>query len=217
MLARMLRWVMTTPLGSAVAPEVKMISTTVSRVAVKASDDTVVAAPAFALSGSGAAGPEAGNAPIPASRHTGTDGAISAGRQLHFVADQHRLGLDDARDLAEEIGRGAVVDRHDDDAAQDRAPEGHDPFRPVLAPEDDFVVGADALGGQYAGERAQPPQPRRRRTTRGRGIRRREPETCQISGPDRRRSRGGSRAASIGGWRPPAGRNRPDKRIAYPR
>ena len=45
MLARMFRCVMTTPFGSAVAPDVKMISTTVSRVGANGASDAVVAAP----------------------------------------------------------------------------------------------------------------------------------------------------------------------------
>ena len=57
----MFRCVMTTPFGSAVAPDVKMISTTVSRVGVNGASDAVVAAPGSAPSGFGAAGTE----PIP--------------------------------------------------------------------------------------------------------------------------------------------------------
>jgi len=35
---------------------------------------------------------------------------------------------------------GAVVDRHDDDAIQQAAPEGDDPLRPVFAPEQNLVA-----------------------------------------------------------------------------
>ena len=45
------------------------------------------------------------------------------------------------RDLAEELGRRAIVDGHDDHAAQHRAPERDDPLGPVFTPDDDFVVG----------------------------------------------------------------------------
>ena len=73
----MFLWVITTPLGSAVAPDVKMISTTVSRVGVNGASDAVVAAPGSVPGGFGAAG----TAPTPASRHTGTASAtVPAGR-----------------------------------------------------------------------------------------------------------------------------------------
>ena len=63
MLARMFRWVITTPFGSAVAPEVKMISTTVSRVGVNGASDAGIAA---REPGRADAGNEAGEEPIPA-------------------------------------------------------------------------------------------------------------------------------------------------------
>jgi len=54
----------------------------------------------------------------------------------------------------EKIGRRAVIDGHDDDAAQQAAPERHDPFRPVLAPEDNFVAFAQTERVQPRGEPA---------------------------------------------------------------
>ena len=68
-------------------------------------------------------------------------GAPATSRERRDVlADQDQLGADDARDAREEIRRRAVVDRHDDDAAEQAAPERDDPLGPVLAPEDDFVA-----------------------------------------------------------------------------
>src|SRR5262249_1668311 len=46
----------------------------------------------------------------------------------------------DLRHPREKLGRRAIVDRHDHDTAQQTAPEGDDPFRPVLAPEEDGVA-----------------------------------------------------------------------------
>ena len=62
----------------------------------------------------------------------------------NVLADQDQLCRDQARDAREEIWRRAVVDRHHDNAAEQAAPEGDDPFRTVLAPEDDFVAFAHA-------------------------------------------------------------------------
>ena len=127
MFARTLRWVMTTPLGSAVAPEVKMISAMSSRVI----DDVRAARPRASHRQSSSC-----------SFHTGTP--AGARERRHVLADQDQPGRDDRGDARQEIGRGAVVDRHDDDAAQQARPERDDPLRPVLAPEDNFVAFAQA-------------------------------------------------------------------------
>ena len=44
----------------------------------------------------------------------------------------------------EEVRRRAVVDRDDDDADEQAAPEGDDPLGPVLAEDDDLVTLDDA-------------------------------------------------------------------------
>ena len=143
----MFRCVMTTPFGSAVAPEVKMISTTVSRVGVNGASDAVVAAPEPGRAEAGAAAVRPGEPPH------GHGVRDRPGRQFDLVADEHDPGLDDARDLAQEVGRGPVVDRHDDGAAQHRPPEGDNPLRAVLAPDHDLVVVADPVRRQCSGKR----------------------------------------------------------------
>jgi hypothetical protein len=62
----------------------------------------------------------------------------------HILADEHESGCHAGGDTRQELGRGAVIDRHDDDAAEQAAPERDDPFRAVLAPEHDLVALADA-------------------------------------------------------------------------
>ena len=125
MFASTLRWVMTTPLGSAVAPDVKMISATSSRRdrhvggGVRPSDHVELVQ-------------------LPDRRRP----TLAPVERRHVLADQHELRRDDAADAREEVGRRAVVDRHDDDAAQQAAPEGDDPLRTVLAQEDDLVAFA---------------------------------------------------------------------------
>ena len=138
MFARMFRWVMTTPFGSAVAPDVKMISAVSS-----------------AVSSTGA--PATGER----FRRLGTKirkSPDSPGRAqrlaVHDVADQHDSRVDDVGD-AQEKGRGrAVVDRDEDDALEQATPERDDPLRPVLAPEHDRLPLDDAGGAQPGGERA---------------------------------------------------------------
>jgi hypothetical protein len=55
---------------------------------------------------------------------------------------------------ARKSGEARYVDRDDDHAAQQAAPEGDDPFRSVLAPEHDLVALADAERMQARGEAA---------------------------------------------------------------
>ena len=54
------------------------------------------------------------------------------------ISDQPRRH--DAADAREKVRRRPVVDRDDDDAAEEAAPERDDPLRPVLAEEDDLVA-----------------------------------------------------------------------------
>ena len=131
---------MTTPFGSAVAPEVKMISTMSLAVAESV---------ALARVGSVAELPSLVRARVPQlAEAPARDARVQrAVRQLDFVADDdQRAPRRSSRTFAEELGRGAVVDRHDDDAAQQAAPERDDPFGAVLAPEDHLVVLARPSG-----------------------------------------------------------------------
>ena len=54
----------------------------------------------------------------------------------------------------EEIRRDTEIDRHDDEASEDRSPERDDPFRSILAPDDDWISGLKAGSTQavVAGE-----------------------------------------------------------------
>jgi hypothetical protein len=58
----------------------------------------------------------------------------------YILTDDQQLRRNDAAHALEKGWRRPVVDRHDDDAVQDASPEGDDPFRAVLAPEDDLVA-----------------------------------------------------------------------------
>ena len=78
-----------------------------------------------------------------------------SGRSTHrrnVLTDEDQFGGDDAADAGEKIGRRAIVDRHDDDAREQTAPERDDPFGTVLAPEDNLVVFSDAGRGEPRGE-----------------------------------------------------------------
>ena len=129
MLARTLRWVMTTPLGSAVAPDVKMISATSSRTTA---------------TGGGAGRLRAGPLHLVKQPDRRRVRRRRRGQRRHVLADEHELGRHDAADAKEEVGGRPVVDRHDDDAAEQAAPERRDPLRAVLAPEDDGVALAES-------------------------------------------------------------------------
>ena len=84
--------------------------------------------------------------------HTGASRVAERRRTASPTSDRARV--DDRGDAAQEVGRGAVVDRHEDDAAQQAAPERDDPFGPVLAPDDDVLPAGDARGVQPRGEGA---------------------------------------------------------------
>ena len=57
-------------------------------------------------------------------------------------------------DAREEIRRRAIVDRNDDHAAEQAAPERDDPFGTVFAPEDNFVAFREPEAGETRRERA---------------------------------------------------------------
>ena len=126
MFARMLRWVRTTPFGSAVAPDVKIISA--RRRPVRARSPAI-----------GATGAAAGRGST--IFHTGASDGAEVG---HDVADEDRAGVDDGGDAQQEVCRGAVVDRDEDHAAQQASPQRDDPFRTVFAPDDDVLAAGDA-------------------------------------------------------------------------
>src|SRR6185295_8162207 len=65
-------------------------------------------------------------------------------RQRHVLADQDELGRDDTGDAQQKILRRAVVNRDDDDAAEETRPERGDPFRTVFAPENSPLARAEA-------------------------------------------------------------------------
>ena len=88
MFARMLRWVMTTPLGSAVAPDVKMISATSSRAIVASGATSGTPSPLQSSS---------------CSFQTGASIArVAVANRRDVLADQHQLRRDDAADAREE-------------------------------------------------------------------------------------------------------------------
>src|SRR5207244_5541105 len=78
-----------------------------------------------------------------------------SGRSTHrrnVLTGEDQFGGDDAADAGEKIGRRAIVDRHDDDAREQTAPERDDPCGTVLAPEDNLVVFSGAGRGEPRGE-----------------------------------------------------------------
>jgi hypothetical protein len=94
MLARMFRWVMTTPLGSAVAPEVKMISAVSSPLVSSRGDERRQRA------SRGGGRPQLGEPP------DGRAGAVPRAerRDVRRVAGEDGPRLDDSRHALEEIG-----------------------------------------------------------------------------------------------------------------
>ena len=118
MLARTLRWVRTTPFGSAVAPEVKMISTVSSR----------VTATGVKADGSSARKSMSENFQRDRVPSAVCQAPLSAG-ELDVVAEQQKLRADDARDVAEKFVRRAVIDRHRDRSVQQTSPQRDDPLR----------------------------------------------------------------------------------------
>jgi hypothetical protein len=76
------------------------------------------------------------------------------GRRRHIVANQDEPRRHTPGDTRQKLGRSAVVDGHDDDAAEQTPPERYDPFRAVLAPEHHLVTFADASRSESRGEPA---------------------------------------------------------------
>ena len=70
----------------------------------------------------------------------------------HVLADRDQPGADDAADAREKIGRRSIIDRDDDDAEDQTAPERDDPLGTVLAPDDDFVAFPKSQLVQACGE-----------------------------------------------------------------
>ena len=96
MFARTFRCVMTTPLGSAVAPDVKMISATSSREIV----------------GLKATWPEGRPRPgtcVPVELVQLPDVRAVDRDRRHVLTDEHEPGRHDPRDAREKVGRGAVM------------------------------------------------------------------------------------------------------------
>ena len=185
MFARMLRWVMTTPFGSAVAPEVKMISAVVSAVMSATRAAPVVAGRGRAF---GCCRPQVRQPPH---RPCASDRA-----GVHGVAGEHRPRVDDRGHAQQEVRRRAIVDRHEHDAFEQAPPERDDPFGAVLAPDRDRLPLRDALGAQPGREGARRPRRSARTCRTSCDSRRRRPRTRRGSSRDPRRSRGACAAAS---------------------
>jgi hypothetical protein len=75
-------------------------------------------------------------------------------RFLDVFADQYDPGVNQRAYRADKFSRGSVIDRNDDDAGNKAAPVAHDPFRAVLAPEDDLVSLFQSGGCQSHGKTA---------------------------------------------------------------
>ena len=72
---------------------------------------------------------------------------------VYGIAAENRLGVHDRGDLAQEVGRGAIVDRDEHHAFEERAPQRRDPLGPILAPDRDRLAADDAARSQREGER----------------------------------------------------------------
>jgi hypothetical protein len=117
---------MTTPLGSEVAPDVKMIPATSSR-----------------LVETGGRGVRHG--PLHLVQEPDVRGGCVGGRaqRRDVLTDEHQLGRHNPADPPQKVGRRSVVDRDHDHAAQETAPERRNPLRPVLTPEDCRIALAE--------------------------------------------------------------------------
>ena len=100
-------------------------------------------------------------------RHAGGVAPVESGERPHVEAGVCRAGSNRTSSpvrstrpftmrahAAEEVHRGAVVDRHGDDALEQAAPERDDPLRAVLRPEEHRVALAQAGRVQPGGEGA---------------------------------------------------------------
>ena len=145
---------MTTPLGSAVAPEVKMISAVSS--AVRLPGQVGIATFPGRC--------RAPNVEIQVvlqttgdlSSRQRPDRARGIGQRcgIDDVAGEDRAGADDLGDAGQKGCRRAVVDGDENDAFEEASPERDDPLGPVLAPDRDRVSLADARVAQASGKRA---------------------------------------------------------------
>ena len=70
----------------------------------------------------------------------------------HGVAHHDRAGADDRGHAAQKVCGGAVIDRHEHDAAQQASPQRDNPFGPVFAPDDDVLPAGDPRGVQARSE-----------------------------------------------------------------
>ena len=75
-------------------------------------------------------------------------------KRRHVLTDEDQLGGDDMAHAGEEIWRGPIVNRHDDDAAENTPPEGDDPLRAIFTEEDDVVAFAQSCVVHARGEPA---------------------------------------------------------------
>ncbi len=71
----------------------------------------------------------------------------------NVLANEHHAGGNDASHAHEKVGGRAVVNRHDDRADQQTAPERHNPLRAVFAEDDDLVAFGHPCRSQSGGER----------------------------------------------------------------
>ena len=147
MFASTLRWVIVTPLGSAVAPEVKMIS-----MRSWGSGFRISAFACQRFGGSAVALPKAERVRAPTLQMLDRRGR-SERLLTDLVADQDQFRVNDASDLRHELCRRAKIDGHQDRACEECAPHRDDPLGPVLAPDDHLVVCADTARGQSRAER----------------------------------------------------------------
>ena len=132
MFARTFRWVIVTPLGSAVAPEVKMISARVTAVSSETGrrGSGVRAVPRFRGSERRADGLARASTPAPS---TSAGAATSSPTRIAFASTIAAMRASRSADARKSTGTS-------DDAREETAPERDDPFGAVLGPDDDLVV-----------------------------------------------------------------------------
>ena len=82
------------------------------------------------------------------SRFGRCSGIVHAG----FIARQNHARSDDGFNALDKLRRRTVVDRNSDHAFEQASPQRDNPFRPVLAIENDLLVAADSLLPQPRGE-----------------------------------------------------------------
>src|SRR6185312_5721805 len=80
------------------------------------------------------------------------DGAGKSAGWGQPFADEERAGANDLRNALDDGCGGAEVNGDGDDAFEQAAPEGDDPFGTVLAPEENAFAARDAGGAEAGGE-----------------------------------------------------------------